>query len=61
MKRTVLDTNVLVSGTHDDLAAGSLLLEACTQGELAAIVSPDLRREQSGAAWRNLAKMIGIE
>lgn len=45
MRRIVLDTNVLVSGAYDDLSAGARILEACTRGELTAVVSPPLRRE----------------
>lgn len=45
MRRIVLDTNVLVSGAFDDLSASWKIIEACTSGELVAVVSPALQHE----------------
>ncbi len=45
MKRIVVDTNILVSGAYDDLSASASILEACTRGELTALLSPALQRE----------------
>lgn len=45
MRRVVLDTNVLVSSAYDDLSASWKILDACSRGELTAVVSPALRAE----------------
>ncbi len=43
--RVVLDTNVLVGAAYAEGSASRRIVEACLRGELAAVVSPALRRE----------------
>ena len=43
--RVVLDTNVLVAAAYNPASASRRVVEACLDGELAAVLSPALRRE----------------
>jgi putative PIN family toxin of toxin-antitoxin system len=43
--RVVLDTNVLVAAAYNAASASRRLVETCLSGELAAVLSPALRRE----------------
>jgi putative PIN family toxin of toxin-antitoxin system len=43
--RFVLDTNVLVAAAYNPASASRRVVEACLDGELAAVLSPALRRE----------------
>ena len=43
--RVVLDTNVLVAAAYNPASASRRVVEACLDGELAAALSPALRRE----------------
>jgi putative PIN family toxin of toxin-antitoxin system len=43
--RVVLDTNVLVAAAYNSASASRRVVEACLDGELAAVLSPALRRE----------------
>src|SRR6516162_2705702 len=43
--RFVLDTNVLVAAAYNPASASRRVVEACLDGELAAALSPALRRE----------------
>jgi putative PIN family toxin of toxin-antitoxin system len=44
-RRVVLDTNVLVAAAYNPASASRRVVEACLGGELAAVLSPALRRE----------------
>jgi putative PIN family toxin of toxin-antitoxin system len=41
----VLDTNVLVAAAYNPVSASRRVVDACLSGELAAVLSPALRRE----------------
>jgi uncharacterized protein len=43
--RVVLDTNVLVAAAYNPGSASRRVVDACLSGELAAVLSPALRRE----------------